>query len=115
MTSLHVISACIVSSIMLFLVISLIRRRTLRVHYSILWLTVSLLLLLSIIKYEWVVRLDAFLNLGGPKNVFFFIIIFFLLAICIQFSLIISSLVLRVKNLSQRIALLELEKPGKSL
>ena len=114
MTSFHVVVACIIGFILLFLVISLIRRRTLRVNYSILWLTVSLLLLLSIIKYDWVVRLDAFLNLGGPKNVFFFIIIFFLLAICIQFSLVISSLVIRVKNLSQIIALLELEKPEKS-
>lgn len=114
MNSFQVLGASIISLITLFLIVSLIRTRILRVNYSILWLTVSFLLLLSILRYEWVVRLDAFFDLGGPKNVFFFIIIFFLLAICIQFSLIISALVLKVKNLAQRIALLEYKHIKKS-
>lgn len=109
MDSFQILYSFVVSFITLFLIITLIRTRILRVNYSILWLTVSTVLLLFIVKYDWVVWLDAVLNLGGPKNVFFFITIFFLLAICIQFSIIISSLVLRLKNLAQKIALMEHE------
>ena len=97
----------IISLILFFLVISLVRKRILRVSYSILWLIASLTLLVAVLRYNWVVRLSFILNLLEPKNLFFFITIFFLLALCIQFSIIISGLVLKVKNLAQKIVLLE--------
>jgi hypothetical protein len=110
MNAFQVLYAIVVSFITLFLVITLIRTQILRINYSILWLAGSIVIMLFIVKYDWVVRLDDYLDLGGPKNVFFFVTIFFLLAMCVQFSIIISNLVLRVKNLAQKIALLEYEQ-----
>jgi hypothetical protein len=107
MNTFQIFYSIVVSFIALFLVIGLTRKRNLRVNYSILWITVSIILLFGIIKYDWMIRLSAVLNLGDPKNLFFFVTIFFLISICVQFSIIISLLVLRVKNLAQKIALME--------
>lgn len=107
MHSFQIFYTVVVSILSVFIVISLVRRKLLRINYSILWIGVTVALFFFVVKYSWIAKMDELLSLGGPKNLFFFITIFFLLAICIQFSIVISGLVMKVKNLSQKIALME--------
>jgi hypothetical protein len=107
MDSLQVFSGVLITFVALFLVIALVRKRLLRTNYAILWIGVSILLMAFVVQYEWVVAVDAYFEIGGPKNIFFLVMIFFLLSLGVQFSIIISGLVLRVKNLAQKIALME--------
>lgn len=90
-----------------FIVIGLVRNNLLRINFSILWIFVTMILLLCSLKYDWVLIIVRHLGLGDPKNLFFFIMLFFLLAVCVQFSIAVSSLVLKVKNLAQKVALME--------
>jgi len=107
MNAFQLLYSSLIIFIFIFLIFGLIRKNLLRVNYSILWIAVSLFLILMLVKYDWVIKIESVLNLGNPKNFFFFITIFFLLAICIQYSIVISGLVLKVKNLSQKMALVE--------
>ncbi len=113
MNVLQIIYPTIITFLIFMLIVKLIRRGTLRINYSILWLLSSIILFLFavffIIKYDWVNYLAKLFYINEPKNFYYIFLLSFLLAIAFQFSIIISHLVLKVKNLSQKIALLEEE------
>jgi hypothetical protein len=94
---------------MLLLIIELVRRRRLREEYSWLWLmTGSGILLLSL----WFDLLKWITHLVGavtPSSTIFLFAFLFLIFISLHFSVVISRLADRNKELAQRYALLELE------
>ncbi len=94
---------------MLLLIIELVRRRKLREEYSWLWLmTGSVILLLSLWfdLLKWITHLVGAIT---PSSTIFLCAFLFLILISLHFSVVISRLANRNKELAQRYALLELE------
>ncbi len=94
---------------LLLLVIELVRRRKLREEYSWLWLmTCSVIILLSL----WFDLLKWITTLVGaivPASTIFLFAFLFLIFISLHFSVVISKLTDRNKELAQKFALLEME------
>jgi len=105
----NVIVALTVGIGLLFLVIELVRRRKLREEYSWLWLlTASGIIVLT----AWFDLLKWITHLVGaivPSSTIFLFAFSFLIFISLHFSVVISKLTDRNKELAQRYALLELE------
>jgi hypothetical protein len=94
---------------MLILIIDLVRRRKLREEYSWLWLMTSsgiLLLTLWFGLLKWVTHVVGAI---APASTIFLFAFLFLILISLHFSVVISKLTDRNKELAQRYALLELE------
>ena len=89
--------------------IDMVRRRKLREEYSVLWLATSVLMLVLVIKYEWLEALTRFIGAGLPTTTLFICSIIFLMLIAVQFSIKISTLTNQVKNLAQDNALMRTE------
>jgi hypothetical protein len=94
---------------MLLLILELVRRRRLREEYSWLWLlTVVVILLLTV----WFDLLKWFTHMVGaltPSSTIFFFAFVFLILISLHFSVVISKLTDRNREIAQKYALLELE------
>jgi len=84
-----------------------VAKRRLLLRYSLLWLTLALLVLLGAIFPDVIVLLANLLGFDVPSNFLFFAGLFFLLAICLSLSVVISKQSMRIKNLTQSIALLD--------
>jgi hypothetical protein len=93
------------SAVLLGSVLELVRRRRLREEYSLLWIcTASVLLLLSL----WRGLLDRLAFLTGikyPPSALFLVGFGFFLLILLHFSLVLSDLSRKVKQLAQEVAL----------
>lgn len=98
--------ALVVSLLVFFFTIEMVRRKKLREEYSVLWLCTSLTMFVLVIKYDWLVSLTRFIGAGLPTSTLFFGSIIFLILLCVQFSIKISKLTDQVKNLVQDNALL---------
>jgi hypothetical protein len=94
---------------MLILIIDLVRRRKLREEYSWLWLMTGsgiLLLTLWFDLLKWVTHVVGAIT---PSSTIFLFAFLFLILISLHFSVVISKLTDRNKELAQRYALLESE------
>jgi hypothetical protein len=94
---------------MLIIIIDLVRRRKLREEYSWLWLMTGagiLLLSLWFDLLKWVTHLVGAIT---PSSTIFLFAFLFLIFISLHFSVVISKLTDRNKELAQRYALLENE------
>lgn len=100
------IFAIIVCCLVFICTINLVRRRSLREEYSVLWIVTSLLMFILVLRYEWLVSLTALIGAGLPTTTLFICSIIFLMLIAVQFSIKISKLTDQVKNLAQENALL---------
>jgi hypothetical protein len=101
--------AVVVGIGMLLLIIELVRRRKLREEYSWLWLMTGsgiLLLALWFDLLKWITHLVGAIT---PSSTIFLFAFLFLIFISLHFSVVISKLTDRNKELAQRYALLELE------
>ena len=107
MTPRQKIAALSLVILILVSVVELVRRRKLRAEYSFLWLTTTLIMLIFVIRYDWLVALTYFIGVVAPTSTIFFLGLLFLVAINIHFSVQISKLSNRVKNLGQENALLK--------
>jgi hypothetical protein len=94
---------------MLIIIIDLVRRRKLREEYSWLWLMTGagiLILTLWFGLLKWVTHLVGAIT---PSSTIFLFAFLFLIFISLHFSVVISKLTDRNKELAQRYAILELE------
>jgi len=103
------IVAAIIGIALLLLIIELVRKRKLREEYSWLWLLTGAVILLLTFWYDllkWITQL-----IGGlvPSSTLFFFGVLFLFLISLHFSVVISKLTDRNKELAQQVALLESE------
>ena len=103
-------SLCILAGI-----IELVRRRKLKEEYSFLWLVTGILLLLLTIKYEILVKITHFIGAVLPTTTLFLFGILFLMLLCLHFSLKLSAFSTQIKNLAQKIAILEYELERKDV
>jgi hypothetical protein len=93
-------------------IIELVRRRKLREEYSFIWLVIGFVLVLIAIESDILTYLSELVGITLPANTLFFLTLIFVMLLCLYFSLRISALTTQVKNLAQRIALLQTKDEG---
>ena len=93
--------------------VAMVRRRQLREEYSVLWLATSAVMFVLVLRYDWLVALTGLIGAALPTTTLFLGAIIFLMLIVMQFSIKLSELADRVKNLAQENALLRAELHGK--
>ncbi|PLX98704.1 MAG: DUF2304 domain-containing protein [Desulfuromonas sp.] len=98
--------AFIVSILIFVFVIELVRRRKVREEYAVLWLLTAVVMLLMVVRYDWLVSITNLIGAVLPTTTLFVFSIIFLLLISVQFSIKLSELSDKVKNLAQENALL---------
>lgn len=99
-----VIICCLALSIY---VLRLVSKERLLLKYSLLWLVLALLLLICALFPDTLFSLSRAIGFEAPSNFVFFIGLFCLLAIALSLSVIASKQTIKIKNLTQRIALIE--------
>lgn len=106
------ISVIVFCILLTIFVIRLVVKRRLRLKYSLMWLTLSLLALLCAIFPEPIFGLAHILGFAVPSNMVFFLAIFFLLALCLSLTVIVSWQARDIRQLIQEIAVInnQLEK-----
>ncbi len=87
-----------------------IRKEKVQIQYSIFWILFSILLVILAVFPDLLIRLARSLGMGSPANLVFLIIIFLLLLKSFNLTVEISALEVRLKELTQRIALKEEEQ-----
>lgn len=109
MTVQQQIFSILVSLAVFFFTIDLVRKKRLREEYSLLWLGTSVLMIVLIIRYEWLLALTKVIGAVLPTTTLFLGSILFLILLSVQFSIKISALSNQVKDLVQENALLRYE------
>jgi len=104
------ILAAVMGVLFLLTIVELVRRRKLKEEYSWLWIAAGMAILVVGLNYGLLVRITEFIGAGWTSSTLFFFGIFFVLALSLQFSVKISALETRVKNLAQQLAILEAQK-----
>jgi len=101
--------ALVVGLWMLLLIVELVRRRKLREEYSWLWLMTGSVILLLTLWFDLLKWITQLVGAVSPSSTIFLFAFLFLVFISLHFSVVISKLTDRNKELAQRYALLELE------
>lgn len=78
--------------------------------YALLWLALAVLILLCAVFPRPLFYLASFLGFGTASNFIFFVGLFFIIAICLSLTAIVSKQAIRIKNLTQALALFEYEQ-----
>jgi hypothetical protein len=104
--------ALVVSVALLVIIVELVRRRRLREEYSFLWIATGVVIVVLALWYELLEGITRFIGAGLPTSTLFFFALVFLILVSLQFSVKITDLSKQVKNLAQRLALLEVEEPS---
>ena len=86
-----------------------IRKEKVQIQYSIFWILFSALLIVLAVFPSILIRLSRTLGIGSPANLVFLTIIFLLLLKSFNLTVEISALEVKLKELTQRIALKEEE------
>ena len=103
------IVAFVISIGMMLLIVELVRRRKLREEYSWLWLLTGTVIILLMTWFHLLKWITYMVGAVIPSSTIFFFAFLFLILISLHFSVVISKLTDRNKDLAQRYALLELE------
>jgi len=88
-------------------IIDLVRRRKLREEYSFIWLMTGFIFVLIAIENDILALISEAVGITLPVNALFLLAIMFIMMLCLYFSLRISALTTQVKNLAQKLALLQ--------
>jgi len=96
----------IVSLVILFSVVELVRSRKLKENYSVLWICASVVILFFATFRHLIDQLGLLVGVYYTPSAFFLLAILFLILIMVQFSVTISKLSDRNKDLSQEVAIL---------
>jgi hypothetical protein len=100
--------------ILLAAILELVRRRTLRVEYSWLWIAACVTTIVLILRYDLLVGLTDMVGAVVPTSTLFFLCILYLALLCLHYSIRISRMTHQIKDLAQEVALLriDLERHG---
>ncbi len=97
----------VLSFLLFSFVLNLIRKRKMRIEYSILWLAISFMILVMSIWQNLGDGLARWVGVDYPPALFFFIAIFFLILILLHFSTELTRLKDQNKTLVQELSLLK--------
>ncbi len=99
--------AIIISITIFVVIISLVRNRKLREEFSWLWLLTGFVIFVLAVWYDLLVKLTALIGAVAPTTTLFIFSIIFLVFTALHFAIKVSQLSDQVKNLVQKISLLE--------
>ena len=92
--------------ITLTFMVELLRRRRLREKYAALWITVAVLVMVTVAFPRVLERIASLVGVTVPINLVFFVALLLLLVVCVQLSAEISKLELETQTLAEEAALL---------
>ncbi len=101
------IIVAIITFFLFVVVLNLIRKRRMKIEYSILWLGVSFIILLMSIWQDLGDRIAHFMGIDYPPALFFLVAIVFVLLILLHFSLEMTKLKDQFKTVVQELSLLK--------
>jgi hypothetical protein len=101
------IVAIVAAGGLIFVLLELVRRRSLLERYALLWLFSAMVLLALAIWRDLLEEVATALGVAYPPNALFLIAFGFVLVLLLHFSLAVSRLTDQTKVLAQRLALLE--------
>ncbi len=101
------IASVVACSALLVYVFYLVGRKSLQLRYSLLWLALSTVVLISSLFPGPLFQLSQLFGFTNASNFIFFCGALFLLAIVLNLSSIVSRQAASIKSLTQKIALLE--------
>ena len=107
MTLQQKIFAFLISFLVFITIIYLVKKGKLREEYSWLWLLTGLVILTLVIWYDLLLFLTKLIGAVLPTTTLFIFGIIFLVLIVLHFTIKISALTNQIKNLAQKISLLE--------
>lgn len=93
----------------LYYVVKLVRKGRLRLRYSVLWLFLGVLALIVDVFPSILYSLALLTGFIAPSNFLLTVAVMVLLTVCLSLSVSVSRSVSAVKNLTQRVAILEKE------
>lgn len=96
-------------------VIHLVKHERLQLRYSLLWLVLAFTMLLCALFPKPIFNIATILGFEAPASFIFFAGLILLLLISLSLSSIVSKQMIAIKNLTQRIALLEHELNNKNM
>jgi len=101
----------ILASILIFVVIiTLVKNKKLKEEYSWLWLLTGTAILLLVLWYDILLMLTHLIGAVLPTTTLFIFAILFLICLALDFAIKISRLTDQVKNLTQKVSLMEAER-----
>lgn len=100
------VMAILLSLVLLGVVLTLVRRRTLREEYTPIWVTVSLVITIISIRMDWLRALTRAIGAWTPSSTLFFLGEVFLVCICLNYAVRLSRTNTRLKELAQETAVL---------
>ena len=107
MTLRQQIFALVLSIGLLVFIVEMVRRRKLREEYSWLWIITAVAIMVLATWFDLLEWLTRLIGAVVPASTLFMFGIFFLLIINIYFSMKISTLTTQVKNLAQKLAIMD--------
>lgn len=102
--------AILVSILIFVIIITLVKNRKLKEEYSWLWLLTGLFIIVLVLWYDLLLMLTHLIGAVLPTTTLFIFAILFLMCLALDFAIKISILTDQVKNLSQKVSLMEAEK-----
>lgn len=99
--------ALAVSFALLVFIVDMVRRRKLREEYSWLWIVTGVVIFVLSIWYSALLFITRLIGAIAPVSTLFLFGILFLVVISIHYSMKVSTLTTQVKNLAQRLALVD--------
>ncbi len=99
--------AIVASFLIMAVVVELVRRRKLGEEYSWLWLLTGATIIVLVIWYDLLVSLTRLIGAIAPTTTLFIFGLLFLMLISLHYSIQISKLSHRVKEMGQQLAILK--------
>ncbi len=107
MTPEQKIFSILVSAILFLIILGLIRRRKLREEYALLWFLISIIIFLLAAFEPLLNFIKHLLKAQAATSIVYMLGIFFLLLMNLHFSVTLSNLKNTLKDLAQKVALLD--------
>lgn len=107
MTSHQKVFAIICSLIIFLTIIFLVKRGKLKEEFTWVWFLIGCMILGLVLWYDLLLFFSSVIGAATPTTTLFIFGIVFLLIICLHFAIKISHLTDQVKNLVQKVSLLE--------
>jgi hypothetical protein len=95
--------------LLLLVVLELVRRRTLRVEYSWLWIVSCVTSIVLIVRYDLLIALTRLVGAVVPTSTLFFLCILYLALLSLHYSIRVSRMTHEIKDLAQEVALMRAE------
>lgn len=96
-----------IGSGLLFVIFELVRHRKLREEYSLLWFLTGAAIIGLTLCFDVLIWMTNALGSVYPASIFFFFALTFLMAISLHYAVRVSKLTTQMKNLAQKLSLLE--------